>query len=46
MTRDGRQAEVPVFCVEGVEIWGATAMVLAEFLAVACPSPEPRVPSP
>jgi 8-oxo-dGTP pyrophosphatase MutT (NUDIX family) len=25
---------VPAFCVDGVEIWGATAMVLAEFLAV------------
>jgi 8-oxo-dGTP pyrophosphatase MutT (NUDIX family) len=25
---------VPAFCVHGVEIWGATAMVLAEFLAV------------
>ncbi len=25
---------VPAFCVQGVEIWGATAMVLAEFLAL------------
>ena len=25
---------VPAFCVHGVEIWGATAMVLAEFLAI------------
>jgi 8-oxo-dGTP pyrophosphatase MutT (NUDIX family) len=33
-TRDGVTLTVPAFHVAGVEIWGATAMVLAEFLAV------------
>jgi 8-oxo-dGTP pyrophosphatase MutT (NUDIX family) len=32
--RDGRQVVVPAFCVAGEEIWGATAMVLAEFLSL------------
>ncbi len=32
--RDGRRVAVPAFCVAGVEILGATAMVLAEFLAI------------
>ena len=32
--RDGRPVVVPAFRVAGVEIWGATAMVLAEFLVV------------
>jgi 8-oxo-dGTP pyrophosphatase MutT (NUDIX family) len=32
--RDGRQLVVPAFFVAGHEIWGATAMVLAEFLAL------------
>jgi 8-oxo-dGTP pyrophosphatase MutT (NUDIX family) len=32
--RDGRTLLVPAFHVAGHEIWGATAMVLAEFLAV------------
>jgi 8-oxo-dGTP pyrophosphatase MutT (NUDIX family) len=32
--RDGREVEVPAFRVAGIEIWGATAMVLAEFLVV------------
>jgi 8-oxo-dGTP pyrophosphatase MutT (NUDIX family) len=32
--RDGRELTVPAFDVAGVEVWGATAMVLAEFLAV------------
>jgi 8-oxo-dGTP pyrophosphatase MutT (NUDIX family) len=32
--RDGRRVEVPAFCVAGEEIWGATAMVLAEFLSL------------
>ena len=31
-TREGREIVVPAFHVCGVEIWGATAMVLAEFL--------------
>jgi 8-oxo-dGTP pyrophosphatase MutT (NUDIX family) len=32
--RDGRELTVPAFHVAGVEIWGATAMVLAEFLTL------------
>jgi 8-oxo-dGTP pyrophosphatase MutT (NUDIX family) len=32
--RDGVTFSVPAFRVAGVEIWGATAMVLAEFLAL------------
>jgi len=32
--RDGRQISVPAFTVAGLEIWGATAMVLAEFLTL------------
>ena len=33
-TRDGHEVLVPAFHVCGVEIWGATAMVLAEFLTL------------
>lgn len=32
--RDGRRFVTPAFSVAGREIWGATAMVLAEFLAL------------
>jgi 8-oxo-dGTP pyrophosphatase MutT (NUDIX family) len=32
--REGQRIEVPAFCVAGEEIWGATAMVLAEFLSL------------
>ena len=32
--RDGRSLQIPAFHTQGVEIWGATAMVLAEFLAL------------
>jgi len=32
--RDDREVAVPTFVVEGADIWGATAMVLAEFLAL------------
>jgi 8-oxo-dGTP pyrophosphatase MutT (NUDIX family) len=32
--REGRTIDVPAFCVAGEEIWGATAMVLAEFLSL------------
>jgi len=32
--RDGQRIEVPAFCVDGEDIWGATAMVLAEFLSL------------
>ena len=33
-TRDGVAMRVPVFRAAGAEIWGATAMVLSEFLSV------------
>jgi hypothetical protein len=35
-TRDGTSMEVdtPYFDIDGEKVWGATAMVLAEFLAV------------
>ena len=32
LVRDGRQLRVPAFLADGEEIWGATAMALAEFL--------------
>ena len=32
--RDGRKIVAPAFCVAGEEIWGATAMVLAELLSL------------
>ncbi len=34
LVRDGRAIDVPAFLVGGVEIWGATAMALAEFLTL------------
>jgi hypothetical protein len=34
----GRLHDVPFFRVEGERVWGATAMILAEFLAlIGCP---------
>ena len=33
-TRDGHVLRIPAFSVDGEEVWGATAMVLAEFLTV------------
>ena len=33
-TRDGVAMTVPAFHIDGAEIWGATAMVLAEFLTL------------
>ncbi len=33
--REGRAIDVPAFCIGGEEIWGATAMVLAELLSIA-----------
>jgi hypothetical protein len=33
-THDGRSIDTPAFRVGGDEIWGATAMVLAEFLTL------------
>ena len=32
--RDGLFQDVPYFAVDGVQVWGATAMVLAEFLEI------------
>jgi 8-oxo-dGTP pyrophosphatase MutT (NUDIX family) len=32
--REGQRIVAPTFCVAGEEIWGATAMVLAEFLSL------------
>ena len=32
--RDGHEIQAPAFRIDGAEIWGATAMVLAEFLAL------------
>jgi len=32
--REGHAIDVPAFCAHGEEIWGATAMVLAEFLSL------------
>jgi 8-oxo-dGTP pyrophosphatase MutT (NUDIX family) len=34
IVRDNIRIKVPTFFVDGIEIWGATAMVLAEFLAL------------
>ena len=41
--RDGVTFTVPAFHVHGVEIWGATAMVLAEFLALLGWAPASRL---
>jgi len=40
--RDGVRIDVPVFRAGGEEIWGATAMVLAEFLTLVGWTPEHR----
>jgi 8-oxo-dGTP pyrophosphatase MutT (NUDIX family) len=43
MTRETGTLEFPVFLVEGIEIWGATAMVLAELLSMlGWPGPNPQ----
>src|SRR5262249_22658716 len=34
VVREGQPFERPAFAIDDVEVWGATAMVLAEFLAV------------
>jgi hypothetical protein len=34
MKRDGEAIRVPTLHAEGAEIWGATAMVVAEFLTL------------
>jgi 8-oxo-dGTP pyrophosphatase MutT (NUDIX family) len=43
VTRGGDRVEYPAFALHGAEIWGATAMVMAEFLALlgwGGPAPE------
>jgi 8-oxo-dGTP pyrophosphatase MutT (NUDIX family) len=43
VTRDTGTLEFPVFLAEGVEVWGATAMVLAELLSIlGWPGPNPK----
>jgi 8-oxo-dGTP pyrophosphatase MutT (NUDIX family) len=43
MTREAGTLEFPVFLAEDADIWGATAMVLAELLAMlGWPGPNPR----
>jgi 8-oxo-dGTP pyrophosphatase MutT (NUDIX family) len=39
---EGRDYEVPYFDVHGLQVWGATAMVLGEFLAVVTEASRPR----
>jgi hypothetical protein len=34
LERAGRMFRVPTLVVQGAEVWGATAMVLAEFLTL------------
>jgi 8-oxo-dGTP pyrophosphatase MutT (NUDIX family) len=41
MVRDGREFIAPCFRVAGVDVWGATAMVLAEFLVLLGWNPAP-----
>jgi hypothetical protein len=41
MDRFERSVEVPYFGVEGEQVWGATAMVLSEFLCVLGRPPDP-----
>lgn len=40
-TRDWGTADVPWFDVAGLTVWGATAMILAEFLTLAGAPPDP-----
>jgi 8-oxo-dGTP pyrophosphatase MutT (NUDIX family) len=42
----GGLTEVPYFDIQGHHVWGATAMILAEFAAVAAEAIEPRLSSP
>ena len=43
VTRETGTLAFPVFLAEGVEIWGATAMVLAELLSIlGWPGPNPK----
>jgi 8-oxo-dGTP pyrophosphatase MutT (NUDIX family) len=40
--RDGLEFDMPYFDVDGEQVWGATAMVLAEFAAVLGVTVDPR----
>ena len=40
--RDGLEFDMPYFDIDGEEIWGATAMVLSEFVTLLGPPPQPR----
>jgi 8-oxo-dGTP pyrophosphatase MutT (NUDIX family) len=42
LTREGMAYEVPYFDLAGEMVWGATAMILAEFLHVLGHEPSPR----
>jgi 8-oxo-dGTP pyrophosphatase MutT (NUDIX family) len=42
IARDGSSVDVPCFAVDDLVIWGATAMVLAEFLILLGWSPQPQ----
>jgi hypothetical protein len=44
-TYRGRRYQVPYVLLEGEKVWGATAMILSEFLtALGQPPGEPREP--
>jgi hypothetical protein len=40
--RDGLEFDMPYFDLDGEEVWGATAMVLAEFSTILGVPPDPR----
>jgi 8-oxo-dGTP pyrophosphatase MutT (NUDIX family) len=40
--RDGLEFDMPYFDIDGEEIWGATAMVLSEFVTLLGAPPQPR----
>ena len=40
--RDGLEFDMPYFDIDAEEIWGATAMVLSEFVTLLCAPPQPR----
>jgi hypothetical protein len=39
--REGRTYEVPIFQLGADELWGATAMIVAELLSILGASPDP-----
>jgi hypothetical protein len=40
--RDGLEFDMPYFDIDSEEIWGATAMVLSEFVTLLGAPPQPR----